>query len=415
MNSCKLLVIGTVWPEPGSSAAGIRMMQLIRAFQSDGWDITFASTAARSPFRVDAASNKISFEEIQLNSSSFDAYIKSMKPDAVLFDRFMTEEQFGWRVAEHCPKALRILDLEDLHCLRNARLKALKSGRIFEPENLLSDERAFREIASVLRSDLTLVISEFEMKLLSKLFRVDERLLMYLPYLLEPIDLKFDAQPDFNSRVDFVTIGNFRHEPNVDSVVFLKQAIWPLIREKLPDTHMHVYGAYPSSGIQQLHDSDNGFLIHGRAESADTVLQNARVCLAPLRFGAGLKGKLIEAMRSGTPSVTTNIGAEGIPGRYDWPGFTENDAESFADAAINLYTTQDIWEKAVQKGFQLLQNRFQAADFLPALHKALHVIMDNPDAHRKQNFYGGMLAHHAFASTKYLSKWIEAKNRSEEN
>ena len=97
------------------------MLQLINVFRQEGWKITFASAAAASPFMADLKALDVDSAGIELNSGSFDDFAKRLQPSVVLFDRFMTEEQFGWRVAECCPDALRVLDTEDLHCLRSAR------------------------------------------------------------------------------------------------------------------------------------------------------------------------------------------------------------------------------------------------------------------------------------------------------
>ena len=145
-----LLIIGFVYPEPNSSAAGSRMLQLIQAFQDNDYRITLATTCKKSDNAFDLKSIGVTVVEIQLNHSSFDAFIKSLNPSIVLFDRFMTEEQFGWRVAEHCPDALRILDTEDLHCLRKARQKAFHSNQTIEGD-LFTNETTKREIASNLQ------------------------------------------------------------------------------------------------------------------------------------------------------------------------------------------------------------------------------------------------------------------------
>ncbi len=110
-----ILILGTVWVEPNSSAAGSRMLQLIELFQDQNYKVTFASTAQKSEKAANLTSLQVDEVAIELNSSSFDDFISNLKPTIVLFDRFMTEEQFGWRVAENCPNALRILDTEDLH------------------------------------------------------------------------------------------------------------------------------------------------------------------------------------------------------------------------------------------------------------------------------------------------------------
>jgi hypothetical protein len=153
-NSKTLLIIGFVWPEPKSSAAGSRMMQLIELFLTNGYAITFASTAQNLEFSEDISAFGVVTRTIELNASSFDDFVKELNPKIVLFDRFMIEEQFGWRVSESCPNAVKILNTEDLHSLRQARHIAVKENREFTSEDLFSDI-AKREIASILRCDLS--------------------------------------------------------------------------------------------------------------------------------------------------------------------------------------------------------------------------------------------------------------------
>ncbi len=407
-----LLIIGKVWPEPKSSAAGSRMIQLIELFLDDGWDITFSSPAAKSDYSFDLSEIGVDEQPILLNDSSFDDFIRQLNPDAVLFDRYMTEEQFGWRVAENCPDALRILDTEDLHCLRNARQNAWKKNLKFEVDDLLSEETAKREIASILRCDLSLIISDVEIQILKDAFHIDEKLLLYLPFLLN-----FDKEPfheptlSFEERNGFVAIGNFRHEPNWNAVLWLKEEIWPFIRAKLPSAKLYVYGSYPAKKNFQLSNPDDGFLIKGRASDAKEVIGKAKVLLAPLRFGAGIKGKLVEAMLCGTPSVTTTVGAEGIVLGCKWNGAIADDPEQFANASAELYQDSDFWKTSQNTGFELLKSRFDRSKFEPELLTRIKSIMENLEKHRKNNFMGSMLMHHTMNSTKFMSKWIEEKNK----
>ena len=185
----KLLIIGTVWPEPKSSAAGSRMLQLINFFADTNFEIIFASVASESPFMFDLSEINVQTQAIEMNTDSFDLFIKNQNPSVVLFDRFITEEQFGWRVAENCPNSMRILDTEDLHCLRLARQFAIKENREFTNGDLFSDV-AKREIASIFRCDLSLIISEFEMNLLQNTFNVNADILHYLPFMLAEINGK---------------------------------------------------------------------------------------------------------------------------------------------------------------------------------------------------------------------------------
>jgi len=121
-----VLIIGTVWPEPSSTAAGSRMLQLIQHFQLQKWKVVFASSASFSEFMFDLKLLDVATYPIELNNSAFDDLIQQLNPDFVVFDRFMTEEQYGWRVAENCPKSIRILNTEDLHFLRTVRQDCYK-------------------------------------------------------------------------------------------------------------------------------------------------------------------------------------------------------------------------------------------------------------------------------------------------
>ncbi|PXY45431.1 glycosyltransferase [Flavobacterium hydrophilum] len=409
----KLLIIGFVWPEPNSSAAGGRMMQLISIFKENGFDITFASPALDSDFMVDLSKFRVEKKSIELNNSNFDDFIIELNPDVVLFDRFMIEEQFGWRVAENCPKAVRLLDTEDLHCLRTARQKAFKENRSFELIDLLSEEVAKREIASILRCDLSYIISEFEMKVLKDVFKIDSGLLQYLPFLVEEMSeedlLKL---PSFEDRQYFVFIGNFLHEPNWNTVQYLKESIWPLIKKQFPEAVLEVYGAYPSQKVLQLHQPKNGFFIMGRAEDANEIVKKARVVLAPIRFGAGLKGKLLEAMQCGTASVTTTIGSEAMHASLPWNGFVTDDVEEFAKNAISLYHDKNLWEQAQKKGIAIVNECYQKEKYSERLITEVNSLLNDSESHRLHNFMGSLLQHHTLKSTKYMAKWIEAKNKN---
>ena len=408
-----VLIIGFVWPEPKSSAAGKRIEQLIELFQDQGWEVTFASSAAKTDHMIGLESMGVETVSIKMNSSTFDDFIRDLNPSIVLFDRFVVEEQFGWRVAQNCPNAVRILDTEDLHFLRRARKKAANENRSCTKADLLSSEDAKREVASIYRSDLSLIISDFEEQLLKNTIGISSELLQHLPFFLDTVDESTKLSwPGYNERNHFMTIGNFRHAPNMDAVRFLKKDIWPLIRKQLPDSKLHIYGAYASQEAKQMHDPQDGFFIEGRAESALDVISEAKVMLAPLRFGAGLKGKLIEAMQSGTPSVTTEIGSEGIKGECEWSGIIADDLDAFTDAAVRLYNDEIVWNQAQEQGAHIINHRFAEINFGDIFIDRLRNIQSNLANHRQQNFTGQMLMHHTMASSKYMGRWIEAKNKN---
>ena len=400
-----LVIIGKVFPEPNSTAAGSRMIQLMDLFLAQNYQITFLSTATISENSFDLSSKNISFQNIVLNDSSFDELIKNLNPDIVVFDRFTTEEQFGWRVSEQVPNAVKILDTEDLHFLRTAREKAFKQNRNLEHLDLINDVFK-REIASILRCDLSLIISEFEMNLLIEKFRIDENILFYLPLFGEVKK----PETSFSERKNFISIGNFLHEPNWQTVLQLKK-LWKNIKNQLPEAEIHIYGAYASEKVFQLHNEKEGFIIKGRAESVETVFSQAKVLLAPIPFGAGIKGKLLESMQFGLPNVTSAVGAEAMHGNLDWNGFITDNETEFVEKAVLLYQDENLWQKSQENGYKIVENRFKKELFEPHFIHKIQEISENLESHRNQNFLGQILQHHTLQSTKYLSKWIEEKNK----
>ncbi len=407
-----LLIIGFIWPEPTTTAAGGRMLQLIEFFRTQNYDITFACTAASNEYSVDLRALDVTMENIRLNDSSFDGLIKELNPSIVLFDRFLTEEQFGWRVAEFAPDAIRILDTEDLHSLRQVREKLFKSNLEFTTSNWLQSDITKREVASIYRCDLSLIISSFEIDLLTEVIKIDERLLLHLPFQLDRIDNAHIARwPGFNDRKDFAYIGNGKHAPNVDAVKWLKEEIWPRIRTSLPMVNLHIYGSYLPEKIQQMHDVKAGFYIEGWVEDVAEIVGLHRLILAPLRFGAGIKGKLVDAMLCGTPSVTTRIGAEGMHGELPWNGSIEDSLEAFSVAAIDLYENESKWQSAQAKGTGIVNSLYDKKRLNKALVEMIDQIQSNLYYHRTHNFIGSLIMHQTTASTKYMSKWIEEKNK----
>ncbi|GGD48967.1 glycosyl transferase [Malaciobacter pacificus] len=404
----KVLVIGYVWPEPNSSAAGSHMMSLLRFFKKNDFMVEFATPCAISEHMIDLGAEGINSRAIELNSSSFDEYISEYNPDIVLFDRFMMEEQFGWRVDKNCPNALKILDTEDLQFLRNARHEALKQNRELTQKDLNSD-LSKREIASILRCDISLIISTYEIELLTKIFKIDSKILYYLPFM---IDLKTVPKNSlsFEEREHFMTIGNFRHAPNWDVVLYL-QKIWPLIRKELPKAELHIYGSYPPPKATALNNPKTGFLIKGWANDAKEVIEKSKVCLAPIRFGAGIKGKLLDSMIMRTPSVTTSIGAEGMSEDKVWNGFISDDINDFVKNAVSLYSDKQVWEEASFKSLKLLE-KYDKESLEKELLTHIQNINKNLSQHRLDNFLGEMLKHHTLSSTKYMSQWIEEKNKN---
>ena len=402
----KVVFLSSVWPEPCSSAAGTRTMELLEMGLAAGWDICFAATAQRGEYSADLSALSIRCQDIQLNDARFDVFIAAEQPDLVIFDRFMVEEQFGMRVAEHCPQALRVLDTSDLHFLRRARMTAVNKQ---EALNLYTDDM-LREIAAIGRSDLSLLISDYEMNLLQETFGIKQGILHYCPFML-PEPAPAADFPAFKQRKDFVMIGNFLHKPNLDAVRWVARDIWPLIKAAMPDASCDVYGAYARDVDKQLSRPDLDFIIRGRAEDARDCLSRYRVNLAALRYGAGIKGKIADGCMVGTPCVTTAVGAEAMHGDLPWGGRIADDPAEIALSAQHLYTNEEEWRSAQTHGFAIIRQRFSARQQRARLLERVQELMADPEAHRREQLLGLLLTQQSLKSTYYMSKWIEEKHK----
>ncbi|MFT5669742.1 MAG: glycosyltransferase involved in cell wall biosynthesis [Glaciecola sp.] len=425
-----VLFIGFVWPEPKSSAAGQNILSYIKAAQRYNWQVSFCSAAQTTQQSYDLLSLQVNVFTIQLNCTSFNEKIMVLQPDIVIFDRYLSFEQFAWRVKHCCPKALLVLDAEDLHCLRAARHDLLKqhqnkdystvfmqSSDITKTVNtaLLHNDIALREIACILQADVTVVLSDFERDLLNNHLSVPNNQIIHIPFILSQTMASLLKQKlSYEQKLDFVFIGNFRHAPNYHAVKILAEQCWPKIHQALHKQHpkicCHVYGAYISPKVKQLENKKIGFFVHGFVEDQFAVIKQARVMLAPISFGAGVKGKLLDAMQCSTPSVTTPLGIEGITNN-PWAGQVANTIDEFITASVILYTNKDTWQESCQNGYKILQEEYDIAHNQAQFINTIEAKVTNINTDRSKNFLQNMLSHHQFQTSKYMSQWIEAKNK----
>lgn len=410
----KIVIIGQVIPEPQSSAAGTRMIQLIQSLLLITKDITFLSAANKGAHPADLKNLGVELVQINLNDDSFTELIQKLNPSLVVFDRFMTEEQYGWRVQQFCPDSIRVLDMEDVHAIRKSRGVSIKNKVNWQPEIVNELEIATRELASIYRCDLTLVISSFEMEFLLNNWNIPKELLSYFP-------LFFDTEKQieklsFEEKNHFVMIGNFIHPPNYDAVLYLKTKLWKQIKKRLPDAEVHIYGAYASEKVLQLNNQKEGFIVKGWTEDAVKTISKYKVMLAPIRYGAGLKGKLFDSVAAHTPFVASQIAAEGI---YEKESFVidysvVNDInfnEKFVDLAVELYQNSELHHKIQEMDITHFTENFNSENFQNIINETLEELNNNLKNHRTKNIIGQILFTQQYRSTEYFSRWIEAKNK----
>jgi len=410
--SMKILWILVVWPEPDSSAAGVRTLQLIEACRAAGNEVFVISACQENAYRESLQAKGFPSFQFLPNDSKFDDFIRELNPDIVFFDRFMIEEQFSWRVRAQCPTAFRVLDTVDLHSLRRARQRSVDREEISnstEHINLQSDD-AFREVAAIFRSDLSLIVSPIEEHLLKTKYSVPDFLLGSCAFFYPPIE----PTSDFSNRNHFVSIGNFNHQPNIDSFRLLKTSLWQKVQKALErrgvvGTELHIYGAYAPNEFLS-NKAFAGIRYKGKAENAVRTLGEYRVNLAPLRFGAGIKGKVADGWAAGTPCVGTSIAAEGMHGNFEFGGIVEDNWDEFAEAAAELYCNQAAWEEAKIAGQYLLGELF-GMDKLSSFIAILPERVSNLPDIRTRNIIGSILWYESNRCTEYFSRWIELKEK----
>lgn len=386
---------------------------MIRALQTSGHTLLVASPAKDNTFRTELEKSRIETCHVVPNDAAFDNLLTVFRPDIVIFDRFMTEEQFSWRVRVHAPMATRVLDTVDLHSLRRVRERRVKGGgdRSDVLNTIDTSDDTLRELAAIWRSDLSLITSTIEMNLLLRTYGLSSELLSHCSFGYAPPGIT----PSFVERNHVVFIGNFNHKPNADAVQYLQNSLWPKIQDAcgrvgVHDCELHIYGAYMPQHIKASDSAVSRLYFKGWASDAHDVLSHYRVNLAPLRFGAGIKGKVSDGWYAGTPCVGTSCAAEGMHGELDFGGIILDDPVAFAEAVAELYTNEMVWTQASEQGLAIIREIFSAEEHKRCFIETLEQAHLHQEQRRSKNFIGALLWYESNRSTEYFSRWIECKN-----
>lgn len=260
-----VLFISPVWPERSSSAAGVRTTDLIESFQQRGYTVSYASPSTPNHHTDLIQSSGVQvFECPPNNEASIKAVLTAAQPAVVIFDRFYAEEMFSFHVKDLLPNALRILDMQDVHFLREGRQQLVKNNAsmadILACRPDTTSAACLRELASIYRCDLTLVCSPVELRMLQQHYNVPSNRLVLAPLFAPPSPHLASPRP-WTQRSNFLMIGNFRHPPNFDSVRWACREIWPSLRKAIqavtprePPPELHLYGSYAPQAASELNN-----------------------------------------------------------------------------------------------------------------------------------------------------------------
>jgi O-antigen biosynthesis protein len=241
----------------------------------------------------------------------------------------------------------------DLNYLREARHYKVEGDKSL----LLASQKWEKMELDIIRNvDVSYFFSDFESNELRK--RLPACTVKTIPiFLFDESELERKKWPGFDSRSGILFVGGFNHPPNVDAMQWFVKEIFPIIKANLPGIELTIVGSNPTTDIIQL--SGEGVTVAGRLSDEDLKQQylSRRMVIAPLRYGAGVKGKIIEAMYYNLPTVTTSIGAEGI---FDAEKtlFIGDEPQEFADLVIRAYKDSDVWNKTAEQMFHTIKKNY---------------------------------------------------------
>jgi GT2 family glycosyltransferase/glycosyltransferase involved in cell wall biosynthesis len=340
----RILFLDHLVPTPdkdAGSGVAINTMLLLREF---GFQVTFAAPKNLVSDRSEALLLQKNGIEVlhhpYVESLEEHLEIFGSRYDLILVCRADILEYSLPIIENHCPGMPVVFHTADLHFLRLEREANLTKDWAIEKK---AEEYRRLEPWLMEQTDLTLVHGSYEKELLVSM-GVDSKKIVVVPLILEVPS----ATPSFDEREGIVFVGGFNHTPNVDAVKYMCNEIMPLLLERGPEIVLSVVGSNITQEILDL-EAENVRVL-GYVDSVDEVFGSSKISIAPLRFGAGLKGKVAKSLACGTPVVSSAIGVEGMILDPEKEYALANTTEEFVDKIISLYGSSSIWREFSIRG-----------------------------------------------------------------
>lgn len=338
---------------PDRESGSLRMSNLFLILQELGFKVTFAAA------NLEAPEPYVSNLQLRGVECLYRPYVKSVARhleqhgaiyDWVILSRADAAAAIMPAARRFCTNAKIVFDTVDLHFLREARL-AERAGD--KATRSVAERRRRQELDLIEQADATFVVSEVERLVLAEQApRADVR-------VVSNIHRVFGRAAGFRERRDILFIGSFSHPPNTDAVRWLALEILPLVRARLPDLRCHVVGADPPTEIRAL--AGDGLEVHGFVPDVRPFFDGCRLSVAPLRYGAGVKGKVNQSLAHGLPVVVTSPAAEGMFLADGETVLLADDAAAFADAVVRLYGDEPLWNRLSNGGIEVMERHFSFA------------------------------------------------------
>lgn len=348
----RALIADHAVPTYDLDAGSLRMMRLVSLLVDLGFVVSFlpGNLQPQQPYTAELQQMGV---EVLYGLIDVSAHLEALGPYLRLcvLSRPHVALPFIGLVRRHAPTAVIAYDTVDLHFLREMRQADLD-----DDDSLRGVARVTRELelALVRASDATVTVTDTERDILHSY--VPDANVIVVP-TIHPGGGEDGMR--FAARRDLLFVGNFLHPPNIDAAFLLVNEVMPLLRARLPGTRLLLAGSYPSAEILGLASDDVEVL--GWVPDLGPLYDRVRVFVAPLRFGAGIRGKLCESMSHGLPVVTSTVGGEGIGLVQDRHALVADTSEAFATEVVRLYEDAALWSALASQGRALMAERYSPA------------------------------------------------------
>ena len=346
-----LLVIDRFLPAYDKNSGALRMFSILKILNELGFKITFLpdDLGNRDPEPYIAELQAMGVEVLHGNIS-VESYLRQIGSSFsfVILSEALAAYKYISLIRAYCIHSTVIYDTVDLHWVRTERASALTGDNELHKESVYFKQT---ELLTASCSDIVFTVTYDEKEIL--LTEIPELKIHVVPNIHEVV--KTGVKP-FQARRDIMFIGHYLHKPNEDAVFFFVNEILPMIRKELPGIRFFVAGSNPTEDISRLNSED--IQVTGFVKDVTPYFENCRVFIAPLRFGAGMKGKIGQSMTFGLPVVTTKIGAEGIGLVHGETALIADTPHEFADLVVQLYSNEELWNRISKKSVTHVTENF---------------------------------------------------------
>lgn len=363
------MVIDIWMPTPDRDSASLRIVNLLSILVQIAGKVTFGvgdTPHWRNSEKWKSSGQQIQYKLIELleGHTAIEEHLKEQgqEYDVVILSRLRVASRYIQAVRQSAPQAAVIFDTTDLHFLRGFR-GAKVTGKFNLMESALLAKRD--ELSLARQADCTLVVSPVEKSIL------EEECPGVPVHILSNIHRVYGSRQSFFEREGIIFIGSFRHHPNVDGMSYFYESIYPILKPKLPDVKITIIGSDPPEWLKRA--STEYLIVTDYIQDIAPYFNHCRLSIAPLRYGAGVKGKVLLSLGYGVPVVASSIAAEGIPVANGIDMLIADTPESFSEAIVELYHNESLWAQMSANGLEIIAQHFS----FTAARQALVNIFDS--------------------------------------